>query len=150
MVGDKPEALLDHDVGERPYGLYRLQRAFRFALVGLIGVFINSAILWFVVTLTPLPLFVASGIATEATIIHNFLLNDRWTFRDRAGQVPRVIRLMRFNSVALGGIVITISVLVALTGWLGLPLLAANLLAIASATLWNYLINSRWTWRSLE
>lgn len=141
MVGDKSEALVN---------LNGPHRALRFALVGLAGVVINSAILWAVVSFTPLPLLIASGIATEAAIIHNFLLNDRWTFRDRAGSASRMIRLARFNSVALGGIVITMGLLVTLTSWVGLPLLAANLLAIGGGTIWNYLVNSWWTWRSSD
>jgi hypothetical protein len=56
-------------------------------------------------------------------------------------------RLVRFNGVALGGMAITASILTALASYTHLHMLIANLLAVGAATGWNYLVNSRWTWR---
>lgn len=123
-------------------------RPLRFGLVGLSGVAVNTCILWALLTLTPLPLVVASMIATEAAIVSNFLLNDRWTFPDRRGGPSPLVRLARFNGVALAGLLITVVALALLAQLPGLHVLVANVLAVGCATLWNYCASARWAWRS--
>jgi putative flippase GtrA len=124
----------------------RYTRPIRFGLVGLSGAVVNTGVLWGLVWGLGLPVLLASALATEAAILSNFLLNDRWTFRTAAHQGMVVQRLLRFNGVALGGMAITTAVLVALTTHGHLPLLFANLLAVGTAMAWNYVVNSRWTW----
>jgi len=124
----------------------RYTRPISFGLVGLSGVVVNTVILWGLVHGLGLPVLLSSAIATEAAILSNFLLNDRWTFRTAAHQGMFVQRLLRFNGVALGGMAITTAVLAALTAHEHLPLLLANLLAVGAAMGWNYVVNSRWTW----
>ncbi len=119
----------------------------RFGLVGLSGLLVNSAVLWLCVHSLGWPAPLASIPATETAILSNFVLNDRWTFAG-AGAPGIWARLLRFNSVALGGMLITALLLGALTGYARLPLLAANVLAVAGAMAWNYLANARWTWRA--
>jgi putative flippase GtrA len=126
--------------------LRRLDRPLRFGVVGASGIVVNSAILWVFVRELHLAVTLGSLIATEAAILSNFLLNDRWTFRD-ANERSLGGRLLRFNGVALGGVAITAGVLTALTSYTHLHLLIANLLAVGAATFWNYAVNSRWTWR---
>lgn len=128
--------------------LRRLGPLLRFGLVGLSGVVVNSAILWVLVA-AGLPVPIASMGATEAAVVSNFLLNDRWTFRDRATPLPGWQRFLRFNGVALGGMLITAALLTALTLYGNMPLLPANLLAVGATLAWNYTINTRLTWRAL-
>jgi putative flippase GtrA len=125
----------------------RLARPLRFGVVGLSGIVVNSAILWVLVRELHLAVTLGSVIATEAAILANFLLNDRWTFR---GASERLFtqRLLRFNGVALGGMAITAGIPTALAGYTQLPLLVANVLAVGAATGWNYIVNSRWTWNT--
>jgi dolichol-phosphate mannosyltransferase len=124
----------------------RYTRPLRFGVVGLSGIVVNSAILWVLVRQLHLAVMLGSVLATEAAILSNFLLNDRWTFRTAAHQGRFVQRLLRFNGVALGGMAITTAVLAALIAHGHLPLLFANLLAVGAAMGWNYVVNSRWTW----
>jgi putative flippase GtrA len=123
-----------------------LQRPIRFGLVGLSGVVVNTSVLWALARGAHLPVPLASVLATETAILSNFALNDHWTFR-AARQHPFLMRLLRFNGVSLGGLVITTLLLMLLTSYGGLHLLLANLLAIGGAMTWNYVVNSRWTWR---
>jgi dolichol-phosphate mannosyltransferase len=124
----------------------RLARPLRFGVVGLSGMVVNSAILWVLVRELHLAVTLGSLLATEAAILSNFLLNDRWTFRG-AREQSIIQRMLRFNGVALGGMAITAGMLTALTRYTHLHLLVANLLAVGAATGWNYIVNSRWTWR---
>lgn len=124
----------------------RLARPLRFGVVGLSGIVVNSAILWVLVRELHLAVTLGSVLATEVAILSNFLLNDRWTFRG-ARERSFMQRLVRFNGVALGGMAITVGILTTLASYTHLHLLFANLLAVGAATGWNYLVNSRWTWR---
>ena len=126
--------------------LRRFDRLIRFGLVGVSGIAVNTAVLWLLVTGARLAVPLASVLATEVAIISNFLLNDRWTFRG-AEQHGFWSRLLRFNGVALGGMLLTAVLLTLLTHYAGLPLLIANVLAVGGAMAWNYVINTRWTWR---
>lgn len=130
--------------------LARSQEFIRFCLVGVSGLLINSAALWLLVHSLGLPIPVASAIATELAILSNFLLNDSWTFGASRRSQSFLQRLLRYNSVAFGGMLITAAVLTGLTALAGLPLLLANVVAVLCATLWNYLINSRWTWAQVD
>jgi dolichol-phosphate mannosyltransferase len=123
----------------------RLARPLRFGVVGLSGIVVNSAILWGLVRELHLAVMLGSLLATEAAILSNFLLNDRWTFRG-VSERSLMQRLLRFNSVALGGMAITAAILTALVSYTHLHLLIANVLAVGAATGWNYVVNSRWTW----
>lgn len=127
--------------------VHLLRRPICFGLVGISGIVVNTAILAFLVWVVALPVWASSAIATEAAIISNFLFNDRWTFRAERAHRSTWQRMLRFNGVALGGLVITTGLLTLLTTYSHLPLLLANLLAIGSAVVWNYAMNSWWTWR---
>jgi dolichol-phosphate mannosyltransferase len=127
--------------------LQLLQRPLRFGLVGLSGVVVNTAILWALVEGVRLPVLLASVLATEMAILSNFMLNDRWTFRAATRRHSFVQRLLRFNGVALGGMTISTATLAMLTTYGSLHLLLANLFAVGAALVWNYGVNSRWTWR---
>jgi dolichol-phosphate mannosyltransferase len=124
----------------------RFTRQLRFGLVGVSGIVINSIILWVLVHGFRIAVPVASMIATEAAIGSNFLLNDRWTFA--ASAAPRSLgqRFLRYNGVALGGMAITAAILTLLTHYTQLNLLIANGGAVGAATIWNYVVNIRWTW----
>ena len=130
--------------------LQQLQRPLRFGLVGLSGVAVNTTILWTLARGAHLPVPLASVLATEAAILSNFLLNDRWTFRATARHRSPLMRLARFNGVSLGGMAITVALLTLLSSYAGLHLLLANMLAIGGAMSWNYVVNSRWTWSKDE
>ena len=121
-------------------------RLARFGIVGIIGVAINMAVLYLAVRALGVNHLVAAGIASEVSIVGNYTLNDRWTFGDAASSGTWLSRLARYNAVALGGMTISLVIMFALTTVLGVHYLIANLVAIASATLSNYALNSRFTW----
>jgi len=115
----------------------------RFGVVGTLGVVVNSLALLLAHGVAGLPLVVASPLAVEVAILHNFLWNDRWTF-GAAGFSLR--RLGKFNLTSLGGLAIASGVLYLLVGYAGVHYLLANLAGIALATLWNCAASLLWTW----
>jgi dolichol-phosphate mannosyltransferase len=115
----------------------------KFLVVGAAGVLVNSVLLVLFYQVAHVPLVVASALAVEASIIHNYIWNDRWTFA-RTSWSSR--RLVKFNAVGLAGLVIATAILWMLVTHLGIAYVLANLVGIGTATIWNFAINSYWTW----
>jgi dolichol-phosphate mannosyltransferase len=126
-----------------------LVRFFKFCLVGLSGVFVNQGILWILTEFAGLPYQASAVVSIEASIISNFVLNDFFTFPQRRapGTKPFFNRLWKFNVVSLIGAAINYGILMLLTEVAHLHYLVSNLIGIIVATLWNYLVNTSWTWR---
>lgn len=126
-----------------------LVRFLKFCLVGASGVVVNEGLLWLLKQFAGLPLPLASAISIETSIVSNFTLNDYLTFRDRrvGGARSFLSRLGKFNIVSLAGLGINMSTLLALTYLLDVHYLISNLVGIALAVIWNYLVNLRWTWK---
>ncbi len=118
----------------------------RFGLVGASGVVVNTALLYLLIEVGGLNHLVAALLATEAAILSNFALNDRWTFRDSKPAASVVRRAFRYNLIALGGLAISVAVLAVLTYFADFHYLFANLFAIGAATLWNYAASRSWNW----
>lgn len=95
-------------------------------------------------------LLLATGVAVETTILHNFASHEPWTWSDRTCRPDeRWRRLGRFNIVS-GSIAIVGNV-----GWTGVYVSAfgmhhvtANLLAIASCSRLNFLAIDRIVFRA--
>lgn len=126
-----------------------LVRFIKFCLVGGSGVIVNEGLLWILHHFVSLPLALSSGISIETSIISNFVLNDSFTFPERRAAGIRFFlqRLGRFNIVSLVGLGINMGILLLLTNVFHLHYLLSNLVGIATAVLWNYLVNLGWTWR---
>ena len=60
--------------------LVRSRRIWRFCVVGLIGVGINTLALFLLHGVAKMPLLLASALAVEIAIAHNYVLNEVWTF----------------------------------------------------------------------
>ncbi len=125
------------------------KRFVNFLLVGGSGVVVNEGLLWALKEFAALSLNASSIIAIGASIVSNFILNDIFTFRDRrtSGSRQFISRALRFILVSLVGVLINNRTLVFLTDVIGIHYLISNLFGIALATVWNYLVNLRWTWK---
>jgi len=123
--------------------VFLLTRLSKFLVVGGIGVLVNNFVLFILFQRVHLSLVIASILATELAIISNFYCNDRWTFKQTRISLSR---FARFNLVSLSGLLITTSTLWVLASHMGLYFLVANLLGIGLATIWNFVVNSLWTW----
>jgi putative flippase GtrA len=127
-----------------------VRRMVKFGAVGGSGVLVNMTLLYLLAEGGGMNHVVAAALATEAAILWNFTLNDRWTFSDAETAIPWRWRVLRYNSVALFGLAISVCTLAGLTYWFGLHYLVANLFAIGAGTLWNYTGSCRFTWAALK
>ena len=110
----------------------------KFNAVGAIGVAVQLSVLATLIQLGTHYLL-ATALAVEAAVLQNYYWHTRWTWKGREGS------LWRFHLA--NGLLSLISNLVWMrmfTGWLGIPPLPANLMAIALTSTANFLLGDRW------
>jgi dolichol-phosphate mannosyltransferase len=115
----------------------------RYVLVGISGVIINELLLKAFLGLIG---NMSEVIAVEASVLSNFVLNDRITFRaseHRNGGY--VFRMMKYNFFNLGGIGINILIFLALISYRITPLLA-NFIGIVAAFIFTYTMSIKVVW----
>lgn len=117
--------------------------ALKYAVVGVIGVLVNSITLAALYEGAHMPLFLSSALAVEMAIISNFLLNDRWTFARRR---PSVRRFLKFNLATVAALAITPSIVWLLVA-VEVHYLTANLIAIIATAGVNFATSAFWVWK---
>ncbi|MCL6632490.1 MAG: glycosyltransferase family 2 protein [Alicyclobacillus herbarius] len=127
------------------------RRFYLFCLVGLLGVVVNLCIMSLLLKLTRIPVLGASVVASVAAMLHNYVWNDRVTWRERSARKRwhKWLQLPMFMAISAVGIAITAAVAQAFS-WLHLPELIGQMAGIVLATLWNFTANNRWTWAAKE
>ena len=108
----------------------------RFNIVGAIGFAVQLCVLG-ILNASGMPVLLATCLAVEAAILHNFAWHERWTW---AGLLAgtRMARLARFH---LANGFISIAGNAAITTGLahaGVPVLVANVAAVAACALLNF------------
>lgn len=122
-----------------PSGLL-FRRWLTFNGVGLLGVILQLGTLAGLVHLGGVHYLVATAIAVELAVLHNFAWHQHCTWKDRpAGDRAIWVRLGRFHllngMVSLAG---NLGLMALLTGSAGLPPLLANTIAIAACSVVNF------------
>lgn len=110
----------------------------RFAIVGALGVAVQLAVLHVLGTLLGVPYLIATAIAVASAVAHNFVWHRRWTWRDRpeGGIVSTFARFALANGlVSIVGNMLAMALLV---GVIQLPVVAANVIAIAACGVANF------------
>ncbi|MBD2502610.1 glycosyltransferase [Anabaena azotica] len=132
---------------------FPLDRFVRFGLVGLSGVFVDMVLLYLLSdpSTLGLPVTLSKLIAGETAIFNNFLWNDAWTFADVSTRQQewhqRLKRFVKFNVICLAGLLLNVVVLQLVLNFLIPNRYIANLIAIAVATIWNFWVNLKLSWR---
>jgi dolichol-phosphate mannosyltransferase len=127
----------------------RIGRFLVFNCVGALGIVVQLAGLWLLVRLAGLGYLAATVLATELAVLHNFAWHRLWTWRDRRASLAGwVLRLWRFH-LANGAVSVVGNALLmaALVGWLKVPYLPANLVAIVVCSGANFLAADDYVFR---
>jgi dolichol-phosphate mannosyltransferase len=128
-------------------------RFMRFALVGLTGLVLDMAVLFFLSDPRSLGFGLTRSkiVAAELAIVNNFLWNDAWTFRDlvrgQRGARLKLRRFVKFNIVCGLGLALNVLLLNLQFNLLHIDRYFANLTAICVVTIWNYWLNLKLSWR---
>src|SRR6056297_1761684 len=120
----------------------------KFVAVGAIAAGLQLLLLWLFVDRVGLHYLVGATVAIECTIVFQYVLNNRWTFRsDRnTGTREFLVGLAQTNVVRGTAIPIQIGVLYALVQYQGVPYLLANAAGIVVSGIYRYVFDARWTW----
>jgi putative flippase GtrA len=120
-----------------------LRRWAKFSAVGATGILVQAITLTVFLRLAGLHYLVATALAVEASVLHNFVWHRRWTWRDRR-QSRWLAMLVRFNLtsglLSLGGNLLLMLVFV---GGLRLNAIVANFITIAICSLINFTLADR-------
>jgi putative flippase GtrA len=122
-------------------------RWLRFNLVGGVGIAVQLILLFLLKSIFHLNYLAATGMAVEATVVHNFLWHERYTWVDRVQPSWResLPRLLRFNltngAVSLAGNLALMKIMVAL---MCINYLLADGLAIALCSVANFLVSNEY------
>ncbi|MGR3984424.1 MAG: glycosyltransferase family 2 protein [Gammaproteobacteria bacterium] len=119
----------------------------KFALTGLSGAVVNLGSFEALLALGMHKL-IASPLAIEFSIIWNFLINNYWTFAGRVMHGRKRVRGLKFNLVSLLTLALSYATFVMLSAaWPGARPVWLQGCAILPAMLFNYFLNSSWTFR---
>jgi putative flippase GtrA len=122
-------------------------RWLKFNLVGALGIAVQLAVLLALKSGFYLNYLLATALAVETAVIHNFLWHERFTWADRVQPSwPKSLpRLLRFNlsagGVSIAGNLVLMKLMVGLGHW---NYLIANSAAIAMCSLLNFLVSEEW------
>jgi putative flippase GtrA len=122
----------------------------KFNLVGGIGIGVQLAALWVVTRVLLCNYWIATGLAVETAVLHNFLWHQRFTWVDREPSNWResVLGVLRFNLTnGLVSILGNLILMRALVGGLHLRILMANLLSIACCSAANFFLSEKYVFR---
>lgn len=122
-----------------------LVRWMKFNVVGVVGMGVQLGALALLNRCWHGHYLVASTVAIEITLLHNFAWHVRYTWRDRPPQDSRLAQMVRFQMS--NGVVSMIGNLVLmrlLVQEARLPVLAANAVAIVCCSVTNYCLGDRW------
>lgn len=127
-----------------------LRRWLAFGSVGLMGFVLQFTTLLVLAGGFEMNYLLATALAVEVAILHNFLWHQRWTWADRGtigtGQLAE--RLLRFNAgtavTSIGG---NLALMWAFVSWFGIHYAVANVMAVMSLTIVNFMFCDRLVFR---
>jgi putative flippase GtrA len=120
----------------------------RFNVVGILGAVVQLAVLSLCTRAFEVPYVVATVLAVEIALLHNFCWHEIWTWQHLPWLGWRA-RLLRFQ---LGNGVLSLASNAGLTfafhKYVGLPVIAANVVAIGMTALLNFGVAKWWVFGS--
>jgi len=121
-----------------------------FATVGAIGFVLQISALAVLTSLAHWAWLPATLVAVELAVVHNYLWHERWTWRDCArtrrrtagSSLGRFVRFHVANGItSIGG---NVALMALFVGWIGMPAIAGNVLAVAVMSVANFVMADRW------
>ncbi|HET8827466.1 MAG TPA: GtrA family protein [Terriglobales bacterium] len=118
-------------------------RWWKFNAVGAMGIVVQLVALTVLKSGLHLHYLLATALAVEAAVIHNFFWHEHYTWADRES-ASRLIRFAKFN-LSNGAISIlgNVALMRVLVGVIGLNYFSANGLSIAGCSLVNFMVSDR-------
>jgi len=119
------------------------RRFARFSLVGAGGVLVQTVTLAVLLRVAGMHYLLATALAVELSVLHNFIWHRRWTWADRPG-ASAALALLRFNGTnGATSLIGNLALMLVLVGLLKLNPLAANMITIGICSLINFALADR-------
>ncbi len=122
----------------------------KFNAVGLIGIAVQLLALTILASGLNLNYLISTFLAVETAVVHNFFWHERWTWIDRTrhntkGVIGRLVRFHLSNGlISIGG---NLALMWLLVSQLHMHYFIANLIAIGSCSVVNFLASDRLVFR---
>jgi putative flippase GtrA len=130
--------------GARQAGL----RWLKFNAVGAGGIVVQLVTLAGLKSLLGMDYLLATALAVEAAVVHNYLWHERFTWADRVAE-NSWIRFVKFNlSTGLFSIAGNVLLMRALVGAVHVNYFVANMVTIATCSIVNFLVSDRFVFES--
>jgi putative flippase GtrA len=128
-----------------------VKRWLAFNSVGAMGILVQMVLLWGLTSALHMRYLIATALAVEAAVLHNFVWHERWTWADRVAGINTGVfsRLLYFHltngALSIAGNLILMRLLVEKSG---LRIMHANALSIAVCSFLNFILGDRLVFRS--
>lgn len=124
----------------RPAWRSRGARWLKFNLVGAMGIAVQLLILIVLKSGAHLDYLIATALAVETAVVHNFLWHERFTWADRPG--AGVARFLKFNlTTGVFSIAGNLALMKLLVGFGHMNYLPANGITITACSVVNFLVS---------
>ena len=136
--------------------LNEFKRMFRFGLVGLTGFFVNLATIYLSRSILmnylmkEIATAISSYIGFEVSLTWNFILHEKWTFRDldlSRSVRSRILRWLKFHIGSLGSMATQVSVVTIMSGFMDYPIYLSLFIGVSLGMLLNYSFSRLYAWR---
>jgi len=134
-----------------------LQRLFTFVLFGGIAAIVNLIVFYIIFYHIALPVkteahnILAFVVASEISLIVNFIPNDRFTFRHLPGRSRSwAARCARFHVTSIGGTILTFLIEFTLSSVFHVPAIVSQAIAIMLVLIYNFSFHHIFTYRHVK
>lgn len=146
---------IDHVIMLYEYRKPWLSRYIKFSAIGGLGAVINTAVLWTANEIFFVYYLRASVLAFSVAVTCNYFLNRKWTYRSK-GNMPK--QYSQFLAVSAFGLILNLIILKGIVDGVmpaldvgrdkaSIYLVVANLVTIFIVSIFNFFVNSLWTFR---
>ncbi|MBI4039696.1 glycosyltransferase family 2 protein [Candidatus Daviesbacteria bacterium] len=120
----------------------------KFGLVGVSGTVVDFICYVAIVEFFGTAPATAKIFSTEVAIVNNFTWNNVWTFGQRKVKAPLWKKFVSFNTISIGGLVISVLIIKSLTIQFGNEHYRLYFfVTIPAVMMWNFIMNHFFTWK---
>jgi len=123
----------------------RTKQFIKYCCVGVLGTLIDMSLLTLLFEVFTWPILLANSISFTAAASSNFYFNKFYTYRNKEDRVAK--QYSKFFIISLAGLFIS-SAIITLGVQIGVWYIYAKAISIFIVLIWNFILNTFWTFRS--
>lgn len=129
------------------YRTGEVNKLIKYVAVGISGIGVNTLVLFFCTDILKIFYLLSSAAAYEISILTNFIINDRWTFKHIDNKSGFLERALYFNYAMIAGALLGMFLLYVFTSLLSINYLVSNIISIAVVFMWRYYASITSVWK---